>query len=121
MIALFDSDCSLVAWLHDSGNIFDTGLEFVAFVRGGNVFSASNLSWLGPIDYTTLMDRAGRPVTFGSGHAPMSRPDPLQPLNPLKPLRPLRPLKPLTPLNPMTPHVPLGGWSTLSFAEYLAG
>ncbi|PBC06827.1 4-fold beta flower protein [Mesorhizobium sp. WSM3859] len=119
MIALFGRDCGLVAWLHDSGNIFDRDLKFVALVRGGNVFKASDVAWLGPVDYTTLMDRTGLPVAFGNGYPPKGRLAPLQPVQPLKPLKPLQPLRPLTPLTTLPPPVPLGGWSALDFEEYL--
>ncbi|WP_415927015.1 4-fold beta flower protein [Mesorhizobium argentiipisi] len=119
MIALFGRDCSPVAWLHDSGNIFDQDLKFVALVRGGNVFRAFDVAWLGPVDHTTLMDRTGLPVTFGNGYAPKSRLAPLEPVQPLKPLKPLQPLRPLPPPTPLVPLVPLGGWSALDFDEYL--
>ncbi|MCP1573603.1 hypothetical protein J2S30_001982 [Herbaspirillum rubrisubalbicans] len=119
MKAVFDKDANLVAWFDDK-NLFDINLSWVAFVVGGNVFSANRSTWLGPYDKGSFQDRTGKPVAWVQGTNPHGGMRPMTPMHPMRPMTPMRPMRPMTPMRPMRPMVPLGGWSTLTFAEWLA-
>jgi len=118
MIPIFDRNTNLVAWF-DGENIFDLRLNWVAFHSGGHFFSPFSLHWLGPFHDGSLLDQNGKPVAWLEGSSPIGTLRPLSPLSPLRPLQPLRPLTPLQPLRPLMPLVPLGGWSQLSWGEWL--
>ena len=117
MKPIFDKHVQLCGWF-DGENIFDLNLNWVAFWDSGNTFSASTLSWLGPLNEGSFLDRLGKPVAWLEGSNPNVTTKPLTPLKPLKPLQPLRPLKPLTPLKPLNPLPPPGGWSGLEWAQW---
>ncbi|WP_416360493.1 4-fold beta flower protein [Burkholderia gladioli] len=113
LLPAYDSNNQLILWVDlKKGNVFDTQMNWVAYVSQGNLFSAARNSWLGPIRGSSLQDRQGRAVAWMPKlGAPTSGMAPLQPLTPLKPLMPLRPLVPLLPLAPLRPLAPMGGWS----------
>ena len=117
---MFDKSCQLILWLdEDYENLFDLNLNWIAFNDSGNVFSSRDLRWLGVLEGTTLLDTKGKPVFWSDPGEVASSLTPMKPLKPLMPLRPLRPLKPLNPLKPLRPLTPLGGWSSLSYKEWL--
>ena len=110
MIAVFDKNCNFVAWYDsENGNVFDSETQWIGFVRNSHFFSRA-AEWLGGFNSGTFLDRSGKPVGWIEGATPR----PTQSL-----LRPLRPLRPLTPLRPLRPQTPLGGWSRLSWNEYI--
>lgn len=118
MKPVFDSNSNLVAWF-DGHHFFDVDLNWVAFATSSHIFSALTNSWLGPFQNGTLLDTNGKPVGWLQGTTPSGTLKPLRPLQPFKPLTPLTPLRPLKPLKPLQPLQPLGGWSPLSFNQWL--
>ena len=120
MIPIYDKNVVQVAWLCDDGHLFDLDLRWIGYVVNDNLWSARTGSWLGPILGSSLLDRAGNVVAWGSDRNVEGTTTPLRPLTPLKPLRPLTPLKPLTPLRPLKPLDPIGGWSALPWARWLS-
>lgn len=118
MTPIFDPHADLLGWF-DGEHVFDTELNWVAFIDDGHVFSADSLEWLGPLHEGSFLDTHGKPVAWLTGSSPSSTLAPLRPLIPLRPLTPLTPLMPLTPLKPLVPLTPLGGWSILDWSEWL--
>lgn len=118
MVPVFDKAKRLVGWF-DDGHLYSAQLEWVAFRDGGHLFSSTSCKWLGQIESGSLRDREGKVVAWIEGARPSSGLRPLQPLTPFRPLQPLRPLKPLNPLTPLVPLTPLGGWSSLSWEQWL--
>lgn len=118
MTPVFDRNTNLVGWF-DGPNVFDLNLNWVAFESSDHIFSSISLSWLGPLQNGSFQDQNGKTIAWLEGASPRGSLKPLVPLRPLKPLQPLRPLKPLNPLKPLTPLTPLGGWSHLSWKEWL--
>ncbi|WP_430515628.1 4-fold beta flower protein [Inquilinus limosus] len=121
MEPLFSKDCVLVGWVDPGRYIFDTDMNYVAFISNGNAWSAATGDWLGSIEHTTARDRRGRPVTFSSGHPPIGTSVPSTPSRASRASRPARPSRPSTPSRPSRPSTPSGGWSPLSFTAWLAG
>lgn len=64
MTPLFTPDCVLVGWLEDNEHIFDTNLNWVAFVDDGHAWSANACHWLGPVNDGCLLDTLGKVVAF---------------------------------------------------------
>ena len=119
MIAVFDKNCNCVAWYDvESGNVFDSETNWIGFVRDGYFFSRT-AGWLGGFVNGSYLDRKGKPVGWLKGSTPCSTQPLNRPLRPLRPLTPLRPLRPLAPLRPLCPLTPLGGWSNLTWNEYV--
>jgi hypothetical protein len=110
MEALYDQDGAVYAWLHEeTGNIYDTDGQNVAFVSGDGVFNYDGAHvgwWLNG----HIRDRSGCVALFTASASnlgvmkPMRQLAPLQPLRELSPLRPLRSMRPLRPMN-------AAGWS----------
>jgi hypothetical protein len=117
MTPLFDRLSELRAWT-DGKNIWNTEMEWSAYLADGHAWAADSDNWLGPVANGCLCDVFGRCLLWSQTAAGTFAP--LRPLQPLRPLRPLRPLQPLRPLRPLTAMAPLEGWSTLTFETWLA-
>lgn len=119
MKAIFDKNCDLVGWYDNKNNmIFDTEMRWVGFVVSGYIFYRTS-TWLGGYYEGSINDKQGKPVAWVDGNQPRGTLPLMRPLRPLRPLTPLRPLRPLRPLHPLRPLTPLGGWSRLSWKEFL--
>ncbi|GAH33871.1 unnamed protein product, partial [marine sediment metagenome] len=49
MEPLFDKDCELVGWIDPMRHIFDTNMNWVAYISNGHVWSSETENWLGPV------------------------------------------------------------------------
>ncbi len=121
MEPLYDSKVSLVGWLDADGYIFDTSMNWVAFVADGNAWSSSTLQWLGPVLQSNCLDRTGKVVAWSPDHPVDGSWTPNPPvLTPPRPVRPATPSTLSTPWTPCTPWTPTGGWSPLSWQAWLS-
>jgi ribosomal protein S18 acetylase RimI-like enzyme len=117
MTPIFNADIRLVGFF-DGSSVFDLDNDWVAFHDRGNVFACGG-HWLGPLKDGTFQDREGRAVAWLAGSRPATGMKPHAPMNPKLPLHPKRPLRPRTPLPPPVPMLPGGGWSPLSWAQWI--
>jgi len=117
MTPIFDANVRLVGFF-DGTYLFDLDNAWIAFHDRGNVFACDG-RWLGPLKDGTLQDHDGRAVAWLAGTRPATGMKPPRPMNPKLPLHPKRPLRPRTPLPPPFPMQPGGGWSKLSWAQWL--
>jgi ribosomal protein S18 acetylase RimI-like enzyme len=117
MTPIFDADVRLVAFF-DGCYLFDLANDWIAFHDRGHVFARSG-RWLGPLAGGTFQDEDGRAVAWLAGSQPTTGMKAGRPMNPKLPLRPKRPLRPRTPLPPPTPRQPGGGWSKLTWTQWL--
>jgi ribosomal protein S18 acetylase RimI-like enzyme len=117
MTPIFNGDNHLVAWF-DGTYVFDLNTDWVAFHSHGHVF-ASTGGWLGALHQGSFLDHEGRPVAWLTGGRPMGGMRPSAPMNAMRPMAPKRPLRPRTPLPPSRPLPPSGGWSELTWQEWL--
>lgn len=97
MDPLFDRSCRLVGWIHRGKYIFDKRIKWIGFIAKGHAWASLGGTWLGQFDGKNCLDRNGRPLAW----------------HPCQPVRSVSP--------PMTPMTPSGGWSPLSWAEWLGG
>ena len=117
MTPIFNADIRLVGFF-DGSYLFDLDNDWVAFHDRGNVFACGG-RWLGPLKDGTFQDHEGRAVAWLAGSRPATGMKPPAPMNPKLPLHPKRPLRPRTPLPPPVPMLPGGGWSPLSWAQWV--
>jgi GNAT superfamily N-acetyltransferase len=117
MTPIFNADVRLVAFF-DGTYLFDLDNEWVAFHERGHVFARGG-RWLGPLAAGTFQDHDGRAVAWLAGARPSTGMRPMVPMNPKLPLHPRRPLRPRTPLPPPQPMLPGGGWSPLTWAQWM--
>jgi ribosomal protein S18 acetylase RimI-like enzyme len=117
MTPLFDANLRPVAFF-DGTYLFDIDNEWVAFHDRGHVFARGG-RWLGPFKDGTCQDQDGQAVAWLAGSQPTTGMKPARPMNPRLPLHPKRPLRPRTPLPPPYPLQPAGGWSKLTWAQWL--
>ena len=117
MTPVFDANVRLVGFF-DGSYLFDLANDWVAFHDRGHVFARGG-RWLGPLAGGTFQDEDGRAVAWLADSQPSTGMKPGRPMNPKLPLHPKRPLRPRTPLPPPTPRQPGGGWSNLSWAQWL--
>ena len=117
MTPIFDADVRLVGFF-DGNYLFDLANEWIAFHDRGHVFARSG-RWLGPLAGGTLQDEDGRAVAWLAGSQPSTGMKPGRPMNAKLPLHPKRPLRPRTPLPPPTPRQPGGGWSKMTWTQWL--
>ncbi len=122
LIPLFDKDANLAAWLDDTRDyLFNTDMEWIAFLKNDHIFSAKDATWLGPIRGTVCMDTRGRVMLWGQGARISGMGTPACPARPARPSAPARPARPATPPRPARPATPLYGWSPLYFRDWLVG
>ena len=117
MTPLFNADNRVVAFF-DGIYLFDVDNEWVGFEDRGNLFARGG-RWLGPLKNGTVQDQDGRAVAFLKEATPTTGMRPVRPMNPKLPLHPKRPLRPRIPLPPPWPLQPGGGWSPLSWAQWI--
>jgi len=117
---LFDKNCELVGWISPREHIFDVNLNWVAYIKKNNAWSVETGNWLGPVKGLLCYDSNGKVVAWNPKEHVVGITRPTKPPKELKPPRPLRPLKPLTPPKPLRPPVPTGGWSELTFWNWLS-
>lgn len=116
---LFNCNCELVAWIDPGKNIFDTNMDWVAYISKENVWSSKTRRWLGPIKDLVCLDTRGKVFAWGKDSEIKGATHPLRPSTAIRPARPCRPPIPPKPTRPCRPVRPLGGWSNLSFEDWL--
>jgi hypothetical protein len=94
-------------------------MNYVAFVANGHAWSARSGQWIGPVVGTHVFDTEGRPVAWNPAEPLRGSGRPLRPVNVVRAVSPVRPTRPVAPPRPLTAPVLPGGWSPLSFAEWL--
>lgn len=119
---LFSPDCELVGWLDLGKHIFDTDMNWVAYIVNDHAWSSKTGNWLGKINIATCLDTTGKVIAWNPDCKVRGEVSCLRPFTPFKPFAPFTPFKPFTPFTPFTPFrpaTPSGGWSSLSFKEWI--
>lgn len=119
MTSLFDKDCNLVGWLKDYDHIFDINMVWVAYVKNGHVWSVKTGGWCGPINNNNCLDRDGKVVAWHPGESIRGSEKPVTPVKPVRPVKPVIPVRPVSPVRPVRPVTPIGGWSPVSFSNWV--
>jgi hypothetical protein len=70
MEPLYESNVNLVGWIEPGWHIWDTNMDWVAYISGGHAWSSGSGSWCGPVNETTCLDRSGQVVAWESGECP---------------------------------------------------
>lgn len=120
LIPLFDPSPSLVGWMRPGDHIFDTGMNWVAYVKNGHAWSVESDSWLGPIQGNNCLDKNGNVVAWSKEGNVSGTLSPMKPVKPIRPIKPISPVSPVDPITPIKPTPPVGGWSNLSWNEWLS-
>jgi hypothetical protein len=119
MIPLFDKDPELVGWISDRfDHIFDTDMNWVAYISNGHAWSAKTGNWCGPVNGFTCLDQAGKVVAWTPTQSPKGTAGAVKPVRAVRPASPVRPATPVRPARPVKPAAPVGGWSALKFSDW---
>lgn len=107
---LFNKNSELVAWISPIQHIFNQNLEWVAYLSNSHAWSARTGNWLGPVHGVICLDSSGKVVAWNqegniNGTA--------------RPARPARAARSARPARPARPTRTVGGWSKLSFEEWI--
>lgn len=119
MTPLFTPDCVLVGWIKDNSHIFGTSIEWLAFIKNGQVWSVKNRKWLGPFNGGCVLDREGKVVAFSPNMPVKGSTRPITPVSPVMPVTPVTPVRPVNPVRPVKPVTPVGGWSGLQWWTWI--
>ena len=120
MVALFDKNSELVGWVSDNhDHIFDTNMNWAAYIRNGHAWSAHTGNWCGPINGFNCLDQSGKVVAWNPGQAVQGSISPIQPVRAVRAVQPVKPVRPVSPVRPIRPITPIGGWSTVSFNAWV--
>ena len=46
---LFDKNCKLIAWIEPNEHIFDTNMNWIAYISNGHAWSTKTNTWMGPV------------------------------------------------------------------------
>jgi hypothetical protein len=85
MEPLYESNVNLVGWIEPGWHIWDTNMDWVAYISGGHAWSSGSGSWCGPVNETTCLDRSGQVVAMESGECPAGTGRPARPGRPGRP------------------------------------
>lgn len=107
---LFDRDCELIGWLKPNEHIFDSDMNWVAYISNGHVWAETTGNWIGPINDLVCLDTNGKVIAWSRGASIRGSARPARPARAARKARPARPARPAT---------PVGGWSQLSISEWL--
>ena len=119
MKPLYDKDCNLVGWIEKRKNIYNTNLDWVAFVERGNIFAAKDCEWLGIIKNYNCIDKEGKVIAWTPKHKVKGTLKPFEPIKPLPQFPPFKPIEPLIPNKPTEPIPPIDGWSEIEWSEWI--
>lgn len=117
---LFNKDCELVGWMRPNQHVFDTGMNWVAYIRNNHAWSAETGNWLGPVNGLLCLDTSGKVVLWNPKEKVLGTSRPPRPARAPRSPRPPRPPRPARPPRPPRPPIPVGGWSNLSFGSWLS-
>jgi len=118
---LYDKSCSFVGYIEKGRYIFDADMNWTAHIVQNQGWSATTNEWLGPVNGLICLDRRGLVVSWGIGQKLIG--DPYNHRKPAPaPRIPAPPQSYLRPIisTPPLPAAPIGGWSALSFGQWLA-
>lgn len=116
---LFGKDTDHVGWVDANQYIFDVGMNWVGFLSEGYAWSAKSLNSLGPVSGLTLCDAFGHPVAWNPTDPVVGVLSPIRHPKVARIPAPPHPIKLATPARPARALTPNGGWSKLSFVEWL--
>lgn len=120
MEPLFNQNCELVGWMRLDEHIFDLDMNWVAYISNNHAWSAETGNWLGPIDVATCLDQNGKPLVWSPISDIRGTVRPIRPVRAVRSVRPVRPVRPVLPVRPVRPIAPVGGWSQLTWQQWLA-
>jgi hypothetical protein len=123
MSPLFDKNTDLVGWLSDnSKHIFDTDMDWVAFIADdSSIWNVNSFSWMGHLYGKNIRDFDGKTLYWNPETPIQNTAKPFEPFRPFKPFAPFRPFRPFTPFRPFEPFEPMGGWSSLTWNDFVDG
>lgn len=117
MTPIFDRNCTHVGWYReDRAYVFDTRMQFIAFVHGRGLFSL-RARHLGFFIDGIFRDRQAGAVAFTPGHA--VGPTPAVPAAPPVPAVPPALNTPSAPPTPPAPAAPPGAWADTLWGELI--
>jgi len=117
---LFDKDCDLVAWITPNAHIFDTDMNWIAYIQNGNAWSSESGNWLGPVNGLLCLNQAGQPIAWNPKEPVKGTSRPSRPSRASRPSRPSHPSRPSSPSRPSRPSTPSGGWASESFLTWFS-
>lgn len=121
MIALFNKNSELVGWMKDThDHIFDTDMNWIAYIRNGHAWSANSGNWIGPINGTNCLDKNGKVVAWNPSQTVKGSVRSVRPVRAVRSIRPIRPVRPVRPIRPIRPVTPVGGWSNQTFIQWIS-
>ncbi len=120
MLAMFDRNSDLVGWMDPGRHIWDTDVNWIAYIAGGHAWSAATGNWLGPINGVNCLDHSGRVVAWNPAGTVAGTARPARPARAARAARPARPARPARLARPARPAVPAGGWSSLTFPAWVS-
>ena len=116
---LFNKNGDLIGWLDPEKHIFDTNMEWIAYLSNGHAWSSATGNWMGPINGFVCLDTEGKVIAWNPNGKIQGTIRPISPLRAIRSIQPIRPIKPISPIRPIRPITPLGGWSNLSIFEWI--
>lgn len=119
MEALFNKDRDLVGWLHQSHYIYDTQMNCVAYTSNNHVWSLITDEWIGAIQGLTCFDPLGKPIAWNPKEFPSGIAKPRKPRKKISRKPRVKPKCPESPKIPKVPLRPIGGWSGMTWEEWL--
>jgi len=115
---LYDKNMDLVGWLQPGQNIFNTDMEWVAYIADGNAWSTYTSDWIGPVNGLVCLDTDGKVVAWCPGGRLAGSSRPTRPNRPNQPDNPGLQSMQSMPSRPSIPSIPSGGWSSLTGYEW---
>ena len=119
MEALFNSHTKFVGWIYRDKYILDADLNWVAFIDHDHAWSAKTVHWLGPMDGLNCLDCFGHPVAWHPSLRIRALPSRAMTVTPKVPASPAKQASRTSPATPATPETPVGGWSRMTWSQWL--
>lgn len=119
MEPLFDLNCELVGWIDPGNHIFDTDMNWVAYIANDHAWSSQTGNWLGPVNGLNCLDQTGKPIAWNPNESVEGSMRSMRPMRAMRAMRPMRPMLPMRPMRPMRPMTPMGGWSQMDWAAWM--
>lgn len=120
LFPLFDKDCEHIGWIDPGKHIFDTDMNWVAFIINNNAWSVESGNWLGPVQGIVCYDTNGKVIFWNPKEKLTGTVQAPRPSRQMAPAKPPTAERPADPAKPKKPKSPKDIWSDLSFWGWLS-
>lgn len=84
---LFDKNSELIGWVDPGKHIFNTNMEWIAYLSQGQSWSSKTGNWMGPVNGLVCLDTRGKVIAWNPKEKIEGSSRPMRPMRPMRAMR----------------------------------